>query len=220
MNAVIANVKIKMHSILQGDHQIVSEGMLKDGLKDLKAGMLLSSGANGYEITPVSHSSKKPVAVLLEDVRDTTSGTVVAIALHGAIRLEHLMFDDKTPITAATIEELRAVGIYAIGTPPQSASSPVIATNLEDLTTTVGASVDLVILATSPDGGSLSYQWSENTSKTTTGGTAIEGATSANYSPNVSQAGTKYYYVEVTNTLGYTTKTAKSAAASVITSAN
>lgn len=220
MNAVIAKVKIEMNSILQGDHHIISEGMLKDGLKELKAGMLLSPVTNGYEVTPVSHSSKKPVAVLLEDVTDTTIGTVVTIALHGAIRLEHLMFDDKTSINATTIEELRAVGIYAIGTMPPSATAPVIATNLEDLTTTTGVAIDLVILATSPDGGSLSYQWSENTSKTTNGGTAIDGATSASYSPNVSTAGTKYYYVEITNTLGNTTKMVKSAAASVITSAN
>ena len=40
----------------------------------------------------------------------------------------------------------------------------------------------------------ITYQWYSNTSATTEGGTAIEGATAAVYCPNVAELGTSYYY--------------------------
>ncbi len=47
--------------------------------------------------------------------------------------------------------------------------------------------------------GELSYQWYENTSDSTVGGTAIAGATVSSYAPASTAIGTKYYYCEVTN---------------------
>lgn len=46
--------------------------------------------------------------------------------------------------------------------------------------------------------GTLSYQWMKNSSNSTTGGTVIEGATNASYTPDTSVEGTYYYYVVVT----------------------
>ncbi len=40
----------------------------------------------------------------------------------------------------------------------------------------------------------ITYQWYSNTTVSTEGGTAIEGATAATYTPQVSQLGTSYYY--------------------------
>lgn len=73
----------------------------------------------------------------------------------------------------------------------------------------------LTVAADIYDKGTLSYQWYENTSKSTEGGTPIEGAVEASYTPVVRKDGktafgTKYYYAVITNTLtiGGETKTA------------
>ena len=48
------------------------------------------------------------------------------------------------------------------------------------------------------DGFTYSYQWYSNTSSSTEGGTKISEATSETYSPNITTAGTTYYYCVVT----------------------
>ena len=66
------------------------------------------------------------------------------------------------------------------------------------------------------DGGKLTYQWYENTTNSTEGGTAIEGATRNNYSlGTASEGGTKYYYCVVTNTIQGYTATATSTVAEI-----
>ena len=45
--------------------------------------------------------------------------------------------------------------------------------------------------------GTPTYQWFENTTATTIGGTSITGATNATYTPDTSVSGIKYYYVEI-----------------------
>ena len=56
-----------------------------------------------------------------------------------------------------------------------------------------------------------SYQWYSNTSNSTEGGTAIPTAISATYSPNITTAGTTYYYCVVTVTNGSDTTSATTA---------
>jgi len=53
----------------------------------------------------------------------------------------------------------------------------------------------LEISASQNRGGEVNYQWYQNDNSSNTGGTAIEGATGASYTPSVSAAGTSYYYV-------------------------
>jgi hypothetical protein len=59
--------------------------------------------------------------------------------------------------------------------------------------------------------GTLTYQWYSNNSASNSGGTAISGATSANYTPPSSTKGTKYYYCVVTGTCGTATSSASGA---------
>lgn len=59
--------------------------------------------------------------------------------------------------------------------------------------------ITLTVTATAAT-GTLSYQWYRNFSETNVGGTAIQGATNATYSPGLSEPGSYYYYVVVTNT--------------------
>lgn len=73
-------------------------------------------------------------------------------------------------------------------------------------TATLDSVKTLSVAADIYDSGTLSYQWYENTSKSTQDGTPIEGATQASYTPVVKNGdkaafSTKYYYVVITNTL-------------------
>lgn len=83
-------------------------------------------------------------------------------------------------------------------------SAPEFVKNLEgSVTYTLGApSQALQVEAVSPDGGTVSYQWYRNNVEVNGGGEAIEGAVSASYIPDVSEAGSNYYYVLATNTVG------------------
>jgi glucuronoarabinoxylan endo-1,4-beta-xylanase len=79
---------------------------------------------------------------------------------------------------------------------------------------TGGTFDDLSVEGTSPDRGTISYQWYSNTTFSNSGGTAISGANRATYKPTVSNssANNYFYYAVVTNTntkvKGKTTATA------------
>ncbi|MED4353936.1 X2-like carbohydrate binding domain-containing protein [Schinkia azotoformans] len=84
-------------------------------------------------------------------------------------------------------------------TPLTNAEAPIINTQPSEQTVNVGSTANLTVAA-SVSKGNLSYQWYSNSTNNLTGGTAIDGATSATYSTPTATAGTTYYYVVVTNT--------------------
>jgi hypothetical protein len=100
--------------------------------------------------------------------------------------------------TAAVTSDVAKVTVN----PPVNVQTPTITTQPATPTSvsTLG-SVTLSIVATSPDGGTLTYQWYRNTSSSTSSGTLITGETSDSYSPSVATAGTTYYYCIVSNTI-------------------
>lgn len=63
-----------------------------------------------------------------------------------------------------------------------------------------GASATALSVTASPvvGGATLSYQWYSNTTASNSGGTIIDGATDASYSPSTTSAGDTYYYCVVT----------------------
>jgi hypothetical protein len=98
-----------------------------------------------------------------------------------------------------------------------NAAAPIINTQPAALTNVnVGGTATLTVEATSPDGGTLSYQWFSNTANGSSGGTLIGGATSASYSPSTAAAGTFYYYVIVTNTNNAVSGTKTAAVTSIV----
>ena len=116
----------------------------------------------------------------------------------------------------ATIQVNGNGGIYIV-----NAKQPVITVQPSGGSWDVGASTthSLMVTATSPDSGNLSYQWYKNDSNSTSGGIAVgTGATftlnKASYTPN----GDYYFYVVVTNTNSNATgtKTATSTSAVAI----
>lgn len=93
---------------------------------------------------------------------------------------------NRLPLAAAPVISAQPVGKdYALGEGPVTA---------------------LTVAATSPDGGSLSYQWYSNTAAVNSGGTLQPEATGISYIPpiNTGTGNTYYYYVVVTNTNAYT----------------
>ena len=119
--------------------------------------------------------------------------------------------------------------IGLVPTAAQAESEAAIPTFSTDLSTetveysegdTAGA---LTVAATVTDEGVLSYQWYGNGENSTEGGTEV-GENSPSYTPSTDTAGTTYYYVVVTNTLGEgetaTTATATSQVACVTVAEN
>jgi len=112
-----------------------------------------------------------------------------------------------TATIRATVVNGTAVGTnytqdfpITVTAPPVNAQTPNITGQPTGATVIIAGFVNLTGTATSPDGGTLSYQWYSNTTNNNTGGTAISGANSANHIPNTFTQGTVYYYVVVTNT--------------------
>lgn len=107
--------------------------------------------------------------------------------------------------------------------PSAEAQTPTITSQPSDKTVSTNGTAALTVAATVSK-GSLSYQWYTVSSKVSTGGTAISGATSATYNAPTSIDGTNYYYCVVTNTdnsaTDIKTATATSNAVSVVVSAN
>ena len=58
----------------------------------------------------------------------------------------------------------------------------------------------LSVAGTSPDKGTISYQWYSNTAAAGKGGKAISGATGASFTPSVTDNSTQFFYAVVTNT--------------------
>lgn len=100
-----------------------------------------------------------------------------------------------------------------------AAVAPAIDTNLDTTENVygVGDTADaLTVAASAADSGDLSYQWYSNTGNGISGGTALDGATAASYTPDTSVAGTTWYYVTVTDQMNGTTA-AKSSAITPVT---
>ena len=107
----------------------------------------------------------------------------------------------------------------------ETAQAPVISAQPVDASLPEGSSTHLSVTATSPDDGTLSYQWYKNTSAITSGGTEVAGANARTYAVPTGTVGTFYYYVVVTNTIadngdgGKKTATAISDVATIIINA-
>lgn len=101
-------------------------------------------------------------------------------------------------------------------------AKPEFTTNLSGAVTyAVNAKASaLTVEATTTDDGSITYQWYKSQTDTNGGGTLIDGATEASYTPPTDTEGTLYYYVVATSTIGSSTNGATSDTAEVIVSAD
>ena len=80
-----------------------------------------------------------------------------------------------------------------------SLASPTVTVSPASANTYVGSTVNLTATVSEPVYDfTYSYQWYSNTRNSNEGGTEISNATSVTYSPNITAAGTTYYYCVVT----------------------
>ena len=112
MNGVIGTVSFSKDSILCGDHHIIENAKMQDGIKNLQAGELLVSSATGYK--KATEADEGFDAVLLEDFNAETKDTVLNVCIHGTVRAEKLLLAG-TAATEETRAKLRIRGIYAVG---------------------------------------------------------------------------------------------------------
>ena len=202
MNRVIGEISTQVESIIHGDHRIVTSIPLADGQSGIKAGMPAYVESGKYKaLKSTDLSGKQPVAIILEDVTGETSSNVVLAAVHGAVRADKLQFADAKPVTADAVAKLRG--------------APVIDTQPQAVTVAQNEPASLTVIAHAPDNGTLSYKWFKNGTNSASGGSAVDGGTSAVLTLDTSVQETKYYYCEVTNTLGNTTAKTTSAVATV-----
>jgi hypothetical protein len=98
---------------------------------------------------------------------------------------------------------LESAAAKVVGTKRLNAAVPIIGREPRNESTALGKmmGMPLSVSAWASDGGTLSYQWFSNPNRNDTAGwTPIEGANKDNFSPDISNVGTIYYRVVVTNT--------------------
>jgi hypothetical protein len=102
-----------------------------------------------------------------------------------------------TGSTTATIaSEVAAITVNN----PVDAQAPAITAQPQSATYTVNeTAMALSVTASVADGGTLSYQWYRNSINSNIGGSLIDNATMATYTPPTDTVMTLYYYVSVTN---------------------
>ena len=86
---------------------------------------------------------------------------------------------------------------------PGDAQAPTFATHplsRLDYKTTADTPVPLTFSLNADGNGTLSFQWYTNTTASAAGGTPIAGATGYTYTPDITEASERYYYVEVVAT--------------------
>lgn len=88
--------------------------------------------------------------------------------------------------------------------PQVEVAKPELTANLSgSVTYKVGdAAEPLKVEAKASDEGVITYQWYQTSTNKNGGGTPIEGATENTYVPSTKEAGTMYYYVVATSTIG------------------
>ena len=123
MNKVIAEITTEQNSVVHGDHHIITTVELKDGVGPFDAGTLLFKGASGYEPLTKSDVTNKPTAVAYDNLESKASSAVLNVVVHGAVRGDKLLYADGSPASKDEREDLRNVGIYAIGEMAASAGA-------------------------------------------------------------------------------------------------
>jgi hypothetical protein len=116
MDATKGAWKESHRTILQGDHHIITTGILNSGLEDVKEGTLLKEDSPGSgEYAPAAPGDAADlIAVLNDTVDDSDKTDAVAVVVHGVVRRKKLLYSDDTPIDAAGVAALRLYGIYAV----------------------------------------------------------------------------------------------------------
>ena len=170
-----------------------------------------NSAAKYYVVVPADDTAEGATVTLI-DTSNTNNVNYISV---GAGKIAYLFVSTfKADVTTSTVA-------YNWIDAAVDAETPTITTQPAGGSYAVGSSATLTVAATSPDSGTLTYQWYSNTTNSATGGTSV--GTSATYTPPTTTVGTTYYYVVVTNTnngvTGTKTATATSSVAEITVTA-
>lgn len=124
-------------------------------------------------------------AYKFETVPDGKYKLVITLPGGGQITAGPYDFPKNDPSEPINIEAPEKAGIQISGQP-------------HDATVKNGTAVTLAVDASSTDGTALAYQWYSSTKNSNTGGTKLDGATNASYTPDTANKSTTYYYCVVT----------------------
>ncbi|MBO7140800.1 MAG: hypothetical protein J6W19_09555 [Prevotella sp.] len=86
----------------------------------------------------------------------------------------------------------------------KEASAPVITIQPVSAQYKQNSTAEALTVAATASSGTLTYQWYSNTTNSTDGATAIDGATAAAYTPSTATLGTTYYFCAVADASGTT----------------
>jgi hypothetical protein len=150
--------------------------------------------------------SVQPSNATIKGVTWTNSNPAVASVFNGSVT--GLAIGSAT-ITVTTTDggKTASVTVPVVGTSgtpdptPVDAATPIL-TALPPSSVTYAQNTlaePLTVVAYSIDGGTLTYQWYRNTSRSLIGATLIQGAVTPNYTPLTNTLGTIYYYALVIN---------------------
>lgn len=109
--------------------------------------------------------------------------------------------DSDNPAATVTSNAV-AVTVTAPASAPTITQQPIVNNNVSGYTLAYGIQNVTPSAITLVATDASSYQWYSNTTDSNTGGTLINGATSATYTPLTTATGTTYYYCVVTNGAG------------------
>lgn len=123
MNKVIAEITTEQNSVVHGDHHIITTVALKDGVGPFDAGTLLFKGASGYEPLAKTDVTNTATAVAFDNLENKAASAVLNVVVHGAVRGEKLLYADGSLASEDVRDDLRDVGIYAIGQMAESAGT-------------------------------------------------------------------------------------------------
>ena len=187
--SVVYRIRVKQHATLKG---LEVDGVMDQAFdRDQKTyHAYVENGAEGIRITPSAYLNSYTIRINGTEVKNDEGYDLPCV----------WDADGKMTAEVEVSAEDRIASVYSIQLERSpSESTPVILEQPEGAEYIVGDTAKALTVKASSS-GTLSYQWYVNEKNAASGGTAIEGADQASYTPSADQAGEYWYYCVVTNT--------------------
>ena len=187
--SVVYRVNVKRHATLK---DLEVEGLMDQTFnRDQKIyHAYVENGAESVRITPSAYLNSYTIRINGTEVKSDEGYDLPCV----------WDVDGKMTAEVEVSTEDRIASVYSIQLERSpSESTPVILGEPEGAEYIVGDTAKALTVKASAS-GTLSYQWYVNEKNAASGGTAIEGADQASYTPSADQAGEDWYYCVVTNT--------------------
>jgi hypothetical protein len=149
-------------------------------------------------LSGINHGNSVEWSVTGNECEDTSISTDGVLTVDAAEAPGTVL----TVWAVSTVDPTRSGMASVIVVGKVDAQTPVFEENLSTDTVVYNVgetAAPLSVKVAVSDGGTISYQWYENSENSAENGTEIAGAINESYTPSTGTAGIKYYYVAVTN---------------------